>query len=125
MERLIIQNEILKIMNKMEDDELVKFYNKYCIKRNKQYKMIYNIEDFDDVMKNETPTSIANRVYFGKFSPRDDYFMFAPDNSLISFICPAENIRMYDIVDYIIDRVDDLGNEKINQLLIKYYLGNK
>lgn len=125
MERLIMQNEILKIMNKMEDDELVKFYNEYCIKRNKQYKMIYNIEDFDDVMKNETPTSIANRIYFGKFNPHDDYFIIAPDNSLISFIDPDEYIRKYNIVDYIIDRVDDLGDEKIEQLLIKYYLGNK
>ena len=125
MERLILENEILKIMDKMEDDEIVKFYNKYCRKTNKQYKMIYNIEDFDDVMKNETPTSIASRIYFGKFNPCDDYFIIMPDNSLITFIDPDDYIIRYNIVDYIIDRVDNLDNEKINQLLIKYYLGNK
>ena len=38
--------------------------------------VLYNMEDFDEMMEGYTPTELAQRIFFGDFNPNDDYFYF-------------------------------------------------
>lgn len=113
----MLKEEIVKVINDMDVDEIVKLYNKYCNKTMKRHRFIYEMSEFDDVMKDNTPTSIAYRICFGKFNPKDDYFRLEQDGSLTSFVDPDLYINPYHIADYIIKESDCLQNDTISKIL--------
>ena len=88
--------------------------------------VLYNMEDFDEMMKGYTPTELAQRIFFGDFNINDDYFFFNGYANL-------ESIHEYEISDHfepIIDEIvdsmlyhyDDLyiDNNELNDLAGRY-----
>ena len=38
--------------------------------------VLYNMDDFDEIMEGYTPTELAQRIFFGDFNINHDYFYF-------------------------------------------------
>ena len=65
--------------------------------------VLYNMEDFDEMMEGYSPTELAERIFFGDFNPNDDYFYFNGYANL-------ESIHEYEMSDHfeiIIDEIVD------------------
>ena len=88
--------------------------------------VLYNMEDFDEMMEGYTPTELAERIFFGDFNINDDYFGFDSYANL-------ESITEYEIQDHfepIIDEIVDsmlyhytdlyIDNEGLDNLVNEY-----
>ena len=97
-----------------------------CLNGSFETYVLYNMDDFDEMMKGYTPIELAQRIFFGDFNPNDDYFYF---NSYANL----ESIHEYEIQDHfemIIDEIvdsmlynyDDLyiDNEELDDLVNEY-----
>ena len=65
--------------------------------------VLYNMDDFDEMMEGYTPTELAQRIFFGDFNINDDYFYFNGYANL-------ESITEYEMSDHfeiIIDEIVD------------------
>ena len=64
---------------------------------------LYNMDDFDEVMRGYTPTELAQRIFFGDFNINHDYFFFNGYANLES-ICEYEIQGHFEpIIDEIVD----------------------
>ena len=88
--------------------------------------VLYNMDDFDEMMEGYSPTELAQRIFFGDFNPNDDYFYF---NSYANL----ESIHEYEMSDHfeiIIDEIVDsmlyhytdlyIDNEELDDLINEY-----
>ena len=88
--------------------------------------VLYNMDDFDEMMEGYTPTELAQRIFFGDFNINDDYFYFNGYGNL-------ESITEYDMeghFEMIIDEVVDsmiynyndlyIDNDNLNDLIGRY-----
>lgn len=77
--------------------------------------VLYNMEDFDEMMEGYTPTEIAERIFFGDFNPNNDYFYFNGYGNL-------ESINEYEMENHfsiLIDEVVDGILCNYNELYIR------
>ena len=88
--------------------------------------VLYNMDDFDEMMEGYTPTELAQRIFFGDFNPNDDYFGFNSYANLESINEWEMQDHFEMIIDEIIDSMlynyDDLyiDNEELDDLINKY-----
>ena len=88
--------------------------------------VLYNMDDFDEMMEGYTPIELAQRIFFGDFNPNDDFFYF---NSYANL----ESIHEYEMSDHfeiIIDEIVDsmlyhytdlcIDNEELDDLINEY-----
>ena len=88
--------------------------------------VLYNMDDFNEIMEGYTPTELAERIFFGDFNINDDYFYFNGYGNL-------ESITEYDMeghFEMIIDEVVDsmiynyndlyIDNDNLNDLIGRY-----
>ena len=88
--------------------------------------VLYNMDDFDEMMEGYSPTELAQRIFFGDFNINDDYFYFNEYANL-------ESIHEYEIqghfemiIDEIVDSMlynyDDLyiDNDELDDLINEY-----
>lgn len=83
----------------MDDDNLAAINNIYCGRMGTPEKIIYNMGDFEEVMKKLGVTVIKKAVAFNRFDPADEYFSFDGEERLIS----------YGWQNRIRDHIDDVG----------------
>lgn len=121
LEKLVMDDKVLKVINKMDDLDLIKLHNNYCYKLNLPYDVIYSMAEFNDFMKDKSPLEIASKICNGIFSPTDDYFMIDCDGSLDSSVDVLKYIDRGELAAYIVDKKDSLDNYEIYCLLDKYY----
>ena len=88
--------------------------------------VLYNMEDFDEMMEGYTPTELAQRIFFGDFDINHDYFYFNGYANLES-ICEYEMQGHFEpIIDEIVDSMlynyDDLyiDDNNLNCLVGEY-----
>lgn len=63
----------------------------------------YDMDEFDELMSNHTPTEIANLIFYGDgFNPNNDYFRFNAYGNLESADWPDIVAEAEDLVDEII-----------------------
>lgn len=70
----------------------------------------YDMDSFDEVMSNYTPSEIARVIYYGEFNPNDDYFRFDGYGNLESLDWQeisdkAESLES-DIIDHLVNYYD-------------------
>ena len=65
--------------------------------------VLYNMDDFDEMMEGYTPTELAQRIFFGDFNINDDYFGFNSYANLES----VNEWEMQDHFEIIIDEIVD------------------
>ena len=65
---------------------------------------------FDDYMEGQSPTWIANRIFYGDFNPNDEYFIFNGCGNLVSYDERGANKEceeyINEIIDALIDNID-------------------
>lgn len=79
-------NDFFKIYNDLEEEELLRLYDKYCEVSNDPVR-IYKMTEFNDYVKKEIiePLDLIYRISFYNFSVSDIYFSFTEKNEIISF----------------------------------------
>ena len=88
--------------------------------------VLYNMDDFDEMMEGYTPTELAERIFFGDFNPNGDYFFFNGYANLESIYEWEMEGHFEPILDEIIDSMlyhyDDLyiDNNELNCLVGEY-----
>ncbi|EGQ3928142.1 hypothetical protein I0618_002651 [Staphylococcus pseudintermedius] len=82
---------------------------------------VYDMESFDEIISGETPTWIANRIFFGNFNPMHEYFKFNGYGNLesLSTYEYGEELQKYsdEIVSNYIEMVEDGKIEDVDNLL--------
>lgn len=82
---------------------------------------VYDMESFDEIISEETPTWIANRIFFGDFNPMHEYFKFNGYGNLesLSTYEYGEELQKYsdEIVSNYIEMVEDGKIEDVDNLL--------
>lgn len=88
--------------------------------------VLYNMDDFDEMMEGYTPTELAQRIFFGDFNINHDYFFFNGYANLES-ICEYEMSDHFEpIINELVDSVlyyyTDLyiDNEELDDLINEY-----
>ena len=83
----------------MDDDNLAAINNIYCERMGTYENFIYNMGDFEEVMKKLGITSVKKVTILGCFNPTDEYFSFDGEECLMS----------YGWRNRIRDHIDDIG----------------
>ena len=78
----------------------------------------YSMSDFDSELYNKSPSDIASMVSNGSYDDCDEYFTY-DDYSLETFNDLCDHFDHEDIAEHCVDNDDDLGNEKIREILNK------
>ena len=71
----------------------------------------YDMAKFDEFLADDTPTEIAQMIFFGDFNPNDDYFRFNAYGNLESadwpgVVAEAEDLES-DIIDHLVHYYTD------------------
>ena len=66
-----------------------------------------NMDYFDEYMEGQSPSWIANRIFYGDFNPNDDYFIFNGYGKLESFDEWKANKECEEYIDEIVDALID------------------
>lgn len=88
--------------------------------------VLYNMDDFDEMMEEYTPTELAQRIFFGDFNPNDDYFYFNSYANLESINEWEMQGHFEPIIDEIVDSMlynyDDIyiDDADLNDLVGRY-----
>ena len=88
--------------------------------------VLYNMDDFDEMMEGYTPTELAQRIFFGDFNPNDDYFFFNGYANLESINEWEMQGHFEPIIDEIVDSMlynyDDIyiDDADLNDLVGRY-----
>lgn len=110
--------EIKNAIMNMCDDEVVALHNEYCDKTDNVDCTIYSMDEFDEIMAGVEPWEIVRACFYGNgFCPVDHYFYFNAYGNLESVDCVSLKICVDDLVQYIIDNSDCLGNMEIGEIL--------
>ena len=113
-----LYDRVLDILGGMDTEDLVSIHNEYCDNNKYMDDYIYNMCDFDDMNSGRLPSEVLNDIG-DNFNINDDYFVcglygfdsfdYADDDG--SPVC------IEDIAKYIVNNMDDLGNDDIKDLL--------
>ena len=88
--------------------------------------VLYNMDDFDEMMEGYTPTELAQRIFFGDFNINDDYFFFNGYANLESINEWEMQGHFEPIIDEIVDSMlynyDDIyiDDADLNDLVGRY-----
>ena len=92
--------------NEIDDIQLKQIWNDYC----DTYcgdDFVYDMDEFDDIMSNSTPTDIADRIFYGDFKPCHKYFKFNVYANLVSSDYLEDLIHISDLAEYIYNNQDE------------------
>lgn len=111
------KENILGILLEMPDDKLLKLWNKYQ-KAIDGDRIIYNMSDFNQVVKdrNLTPADLVNKV--SSFDTGDSYFVVKESGSFSSAFTVYELMLPAQIIDFWIDTDATTGVPEIDNLII-------
>ena len=112
--------KIMKVIGDLSDSEKVSLWNRYIIEVNCPDDHIYNMEEFDMVMRGKPPKEIVMRVHFGGLNPTEDWFWFDGYENLVSTDWLESKNSPYDpdaIAEWILDNENPLGIYGLEEVL--------
>lgn len=86
--------------NEIDDGQLKQIWNDYCDTYSGD-DVVYDMDEFDDIMSSSTPTDIADRIFYGDFKPCHKYFSFNGYANLVSTDYLDDLIYISDLAEYI------------------------
>lgn len=100
----MLRDEIRKEIETWDISLIVELSNDYNEKMNQENKLIYNMENFDYIFINESPTNILTMINQGSFSIDDNWFIM-DEMYLNSYTDDTVKniIDLDEIIDYIMD----------------------
>lgn len=72
-------------LDSLTKDNIVRIWNEYCEDTNRYDDRVEDMDCFDELMDGSKPSWIADRIFYGDFNPRHDYFGFNGYGNLISW----------------------------------------
>lgn len=95
--------KIKEYLNNLDDNELLSLHREFL--EDMQYcdDEIYDMDEFDEIMGNETPWDIARKCFYGDFCPNHAYFKFNGYGNLISTDYLTEWIDLDNLIEWLID----------------------
>lgn len=116
-----MEEKIKAIIEEMDDGDKIALWNESCYECNCGDDEICDMQDFDELMSDNTPSEIASRIFYGGgFNPNHDYFAFDGYANLVSFdFTDDEGSPFYidDLVDRIVRNENAFGNDEIAAVL--------
>lgn len=116
-----MEDKIKAIIEAMDDGDKIALWNESCYECSFYDDEIFKMQDFDDLMSNNTPSELASRIFFGGgFNPNHDYFAFDGYANLVSFnFTDDENspFCLNDLVDRIMRNENAFGCDEIADVL--------
>lgn len=103
------------LINDLTDNDIFEIWNEYAQKNN--YDEIFSMDEFDEIMERNSPTDIANSIYFGEYNPNDNYFQFDGYGNIKTTSNIEEFVDYGELAEYIFDNDDDLGNNELRDFL--------
>lgn len=100
--------------NECDTSKLIEINNRWYDETCDGY-MIDEMGDFDEHYGSRSPSDIADAVTGGNYDSCDDYFV--DDGYCHTFCDPTDWIEFSDLIDYIVDNENDLGDSHIRKLL--------
>lgn len=101
------KQKIVELLGEVSERELYCLYNDYASAIG--YEQFYEMEEFDEFLRDLDPYDIATKIYYGDFRPNDEYFTFDGCGNLRSFDYPSEEMCFGEIADYMIENNEDFG----------------
>ena len=80
--------------------------------------VLYNMDDFNEIMESYTPMEIAEKIFYGNFNPNASYFYF---NGYVNL----ESIYDYELKEHFEIIIDELIDELIYNYPNIYINNNK
>lgn len=100
-----MEEKIKSIIEEMDDGDKIALWNSSCYECGYDGDEIYYMQDLDELMSDNTPSEIANRIFFGGgFNPNHDYFALDGYANLASFDYADAEKSPFDI-DELVDRI--------------------
>ena len=116
-----MEEKIKAIIEEMDDGEKIALWNESCYECGYGDDEICDMQDFDDIMSNDTPSELASRIFFGGgFNPNHDYFAFDGYANLVSFEFTDDENSPFctdDLVDRIVRNENAFGSDEIAAVL--------
>ena len=73
------------LRDEISEEITVSDINEYYVENNYTDDYIYDMGEFDEVFREDNPSNIADRVYFGHYNPNDAYFKFDGNGNVKTF----------------------------------------
>ena len=110
------QNEIREYLENLSDGDLLSLWNEYR-SINHYDGDIFDMEEFNEICGNMEPSDLANRIFYGRFNPNDDYFVFDGYENLKSSNYLYDFVDIYGLAQFIYDNDDDLDSDDLRDFL--------
>lgn len=130
--RAEIMEQVRTLLGEMSEAERVPLFNRYLESTQANGERIYTIDEFDEAMNDATPLEIAKMCVDEGFDYRDGFFMLdeagVPHSSETPTRDSESNFDADEIVTYIVDEKDALGNERVKVALLpraNFYVENR
>lgn len=118
---MTIEEKLTAYIEELEDYKAISLHNEYCEHDRRYDDHIYDMDEFNEIVGECLPSDVARMCYYGDFCPVNSHFWYNGYGNLISSDYPTTDINspfyVNDIVKYIVNNDDDLGNEEIREIL--------
>lgn len=114
--------KLVELFEGFDDSELIELHNEYCDNVNDYDNRFISMWDFDEEMRYNSPSDIAQMICYGEFNPNDDYFKFDGYGNLKSFDSwnVSDYIELDEIARYCINDDEDFNMDEIRTILNEY-----
>lgn len=109
------QEQIKEYLENLDDSDLLSIYNEYV---SETYDNdIYTMDEFDEICGSMNPSDLACKIFYGKFNPNDEYFIFNGYENLESSDDLADFIDFDYLADYCIRNDEDFDDQELRDIL--------
>ena len=113
--------KLMELLENMDAEDLRNVSNEYNEVVCCYDDVIYRMDEFDNVFQGWTPTDIAKRILGEDFSLDDDYFVFTIYGiESFSRFNLINHVDIEEVVEYIIENKNCLGNSDVDDILKEY-----
>lgn len=113
-------SEIEDYLNGLSDSDQYYIYNEYLESVGYDDDRLYDMGDLDEILSGQSPSEIANLIYYGEFNPNDNYFKFNGYGNLESLDYVDDGADFNEIAKYCVDNDEDFGESDIRDILDSY-----
>lgn len=130
----MLKEKLLETIKEMDDSEIVTLWNEYCYNNNMFDDEILSYDTLEELIQNSSEGGLywINRFFYGSddynneggANPNRDYFTFNGYGNIESFDYiynsysgEFNHIDIDDLIEYITDNNDSLGNDEIQAVL--------
>ena len=110
------RNEIREYLENLNDGELLSLWNEY--RRGQYYDgEVYYMEEFNEICESLKPIDLATKMFYGKFNPNNEYFIFNGYANLESSNYLDDFIDIDELAQHIYDNDDSLDDYDLRNFL--------